>query len=304
MAARVDETSADLVAGDTTVSMVQFATRARRLPGLRRPQAAQRPRGRRQVRRLPAERWRPPTARASTPPSPGRSASTPTTSQALEQAAKHLPADAVRPALILFTDGKHDVAGVPASRVPPTIDRLFGSRSPIAILPVGMGLDGQGPRRARGRPQPDADHQGHARLRQRGDVRLAADRVRDGRRGRDRRRRRAPGGHLHVHGRPPAHARHRPRRRASRRSAASRSSAATARSRCRGALPPPPPARRRSSTTRSAAAPARATGSKSTEGESLDRTTVVEGLTNGIRVPVRGRRDRARLARVRGRRRP
>ena len=58
----------------------------------------------------------------------------------MEQAATHLPADAARPALILFTDGKHDVAGVPASRVQPTIDRLFGNRSPIAILPVGMGL--------------------------------------------------------------------------------------------------------------------------------------------------------------------
>src|SRR6185369_14804087 len=60
--------------------------------------------------------------------------------QALEAAAKHLPADAERPALIMFTDGKHDVPGVPASRVQPTIDRLFGNRSPVAILPVGMGL--------------------------------------------------------------------------------------------------------------------------------------------------------------------
>ena len=33
MAARVDETSADLVAGDTTVSMIQFATRAADYPG-------------------------------------------------------------------------------------------------------------------------------------------------------------------------------------------------------------------------------------------------------------------------------
>ena len=41
-------------------------------------------------------------------------------------------ADAVRPVMILFTDAKHDVAGVPASRVPTTLDRLFGSRSPIA----------------------------------------------------------------------------------------------------------------------------------------------------------------------------
>src|SRR5688572_12514352 len=32
MAARVDETSADLVAGDTTVSMIQFATSARNYP--------------------------------------------------------------------------------------------------------------------------------------------------------------------------------------------------------------------------------------------------------------------------------
>src|SRR6186997_1496897 len=33
MADRVDETSADLVAGDTTVSLVQFATRAANYPG-------------------------------------------------------------------------------------------------------------------------------------------------------------------------------------------------------------------------------------------------------------------------------
>src|SRR5437899_5006602 len=59
----------------------------------------------------------------------------------MEQAATHLPADAVRPAMILFTDGKHDVAGVPVSQVPIALNRLFGSRSPFALLPVGMGLD-------------------------------------------------------------------------------------------------------------------------------------------------------------------
>ena len=58
----------------------------------------------------------------------------------MEQAAKHLPADAVRPTLILFTDGKHDVKGVPVSQVQVVRDRLFGTRSPIALLPVGMGL--------------------------------------------------------------------------------------------------------------------------------------------------------------------
>ncbi|HSL34454.1 MAG TPA: fibronectin type III domain-containing protein, partial [Candidatus Limnocylindrales bacterium] len=60
---------------------------------------------------------------------------------AMEQAAKHLPADAVRPTLILFSDGKHDVADVPIGQVAPARDRLFGSRSPFALLPVGMGLD-------------------------------------------------------------------------------------------------------------------------------------------------------------------
>ncbi len=59
----------------------------------------------------------------------------------MDQAAKHLPPDAVRPALILFTDGRHDVRGVPAGQVRVVRDRLFGSRSPFALLPVGMGLD-------------------------------------------------------------------------------------------------------------------------------------------------------------------
>ena len=59
---------------------------------------------------------------------------------AMERAAVHLPADAVRPTLVLFTDGKHDVAGVPVSEVQPARDRLFGSRSPFALLPVGMGI--------------------------------------------------------------------------------------------------------------------------------------------------------------------
>jgi hypothetical protein len=58
----------------------------------------------------------------------------------MERAAGHLAVDAVRPALILFTDGKHDVPGVPVGQVQPARDRLFGSRSPFALLPVGMGL--------------------------------------------------------------------------------------------------------------------------------------------------------------------
>jgi hypothetical protein len=60
---------------------------------------------------------------------------------AMELTARHLPTDAIRPAMILFTDGKHDVKGVPASAVPIAEAQLFGSRTPFALLPVGMGLD-------------------------------------------------------------------------------------------------------------------------------------------------------------------
>ena len=61
--------------------------------------------------------------------------------EAMERAATHIPADAARPAIIFFTDGRHDVAGVPVSEVIPAKDRLFGTRSPFALLPVGMGVD-------------------------------------------------------------------------------------------------------------------------------------------------------------------
>ena len=58
----------------------------------------------------------------------------------MEKGASHLPDDSERPTMILFTDGRHDVAGVPRSEVPKASDRLFGDRSPVALLPVGMGL--------------------------------------------------------------------------------------------------------------------------------------------------------------------
>ncbi len=101
----------------------------------------------------------------------------------MERRRRHLPADAVRPAMILFTDGKHDVAGVPASRVRVARDRLFGGRSPFALLPVGMGLD---PKRARALEagSPACASSATCRLRQRRDVRLAAGRLPDGRPGR------------------------------------------------------------------------------------------------------------------------
>ncbi len=139
MAARVDETSRDLITGDTTVSIVQFASRAIDYAGCTDLPLAGSPAT---VRKF-ADCLRS-VAGAY------RSGLNDTLTQAIgidtnyvaamEQAAVHLPADAERPTLILFSDGRHDVAGVPASEVLPARDRLFGDRSPFALLPVGMGI--------------------------------------------------------------------------------------------------------------------------------------------------------------------
>ena len=121
--------------------------------------------------------WPGPTARASTRTSASGSASTRTTWPRWSRRLRHLPEDSVRPAAILLTDGKHDVAGVPGqpgpSRARPPV------RRPLAVRAAA---GGHGPRRRSERGQLkrglDAlqDHPGHAGVRQRRDVRLAADR--------------------------------------------------------------------------------------------------------------------------------
>jgi hypothetical protein len=60
---------------------------------------------------------------------------------AMQVAADRLPADSTRPAIIFFSDGRHDVPGVPVSEVLPARDALFGGRSPFGLLPVGLGVD-------------------------------------------------------------------------------------------------------------------------------------------------------------------
>jgi hypothetical protein len=139
IANRIDATSADLVTGDTTVTIVQFATRAADYPDCVELRLLESPAT---VARF-AECLREAAVAFR------RGLDTALTTRigvdtnyvaAMTVAERHLPADAVRPALILFTDGKHDVQGVPIAQVQPTRDRLFGSRSPFALLPVGMGL--------------------------------------------------------------------------------------------------------------------------------------------------------------------
>ncbi|MDO8485560.1 MAG: fibronectin type III domain-containing protein [Candidatus Limnocylindrales bacterium] len=139
IADRIDATSSDLVAGDTTVTIVQFATSAADyadcvdLKLIESPQTV--------ARFADCLRNVAKAYRKGLDPALTRKIGVDTNYvAAMERAARHLALDAVRPALILFTDGKHDVQGVPVSQVQPARDRLFGSRSPFALLPVGMGL--------------------------------------------------------------------------------------------------------------------------------------------------------------------
>jgi hypothetical protein len=143
IAARVDVTSADLTAGDATVSIVQFATRAADLPGcvdLKLLNSAETVGRFADCLRSVAAAYRKGLAPALT-----RAIGVDTNYvAAMERANSHLPQTAARPTVILFTDGKHDVKGVPVGQVLPARDRLFGARSPFALLPVGMGLDPTG----------------------------------------------------------------------------------------------------------------------------------------------------------------
>ena len=139
IADRIDATSADLVAGDATVSIVQFATRAADYPTCVELKLLDNPTTVGKLAdclRSIANAYRKGLTSALT-----KKIGVDTNYvAAMEQAAKHLPAGAIRPAVILFTDGKHDVRGVPLSRVQPAFERLFAARTSFAFLPVGMGI--------------------------------------------------------------------------------------------------------------------------------------------------------------------
>jgi hypothetical protein len=139
MADRVDALSADLAAGDTTVSLVQFASKARDVDGCTDLQLLNDP----EAVATFADCLRSVGAAYRRGLRPGLTDAIGIDTnyvEAMEQGASHLPADSVRPSMILFTDGRHDVAGVPNSEVAKAHRRLFGNRSPFALLPVGLGL--------------------------------------------------------------------------------------------------------------------------------------------------------------------
>jgi hypothetical protein len=139
MADRVDALSTDLVAGDTTVSLVQFASKARDVEGCTDLQLLNDP----EAVATFADCLRTVGAAYRRGLRPGLADAIGIDTnyvEAMEKGATHLPADSVRPSMILFTDGRHDVAGVPNSEVAKAQRRLFGNRSPFALLPVGLGL--------------------------------------------------------------------------------------------------------------------------------------------------------------------
>ena len=140
IADRVNETEADLIAGDTTVSLVQFASRAADVPGCTGLKLLDSPAAVDQFEtclRNVAAGYRAGLNEATT----DRIGIDTNYVAAMEQAAAKLPPDAKRPSVIFFSDGRHDVRGVSGAEVLPARDRLFGAREPVALLPVGLGLD-------------------------------------------------------------------------------------------------------------------------------------------------------------------
>ena len=140
IADRVDETARDLISGDATVTIVQFAAKAadyKGCVGLKLFGSPATVRKFADCLRSVAGAYR----KGLDPALTKQIGIDTNYVAAMEQAAIHLPEDAVRPVLILFSDGKHDVAGVPVSQVAVARDRLFADRTPFALLPVGMGLD-------------------------------------------------------------------------------------------------------------------------------------------------------------------
>lgn len=140
IADRVDETRDELVTGDVTITFVAFASRALAYPscvnlGLLGSSDAVEAFSR-CLRRMAGQ-----YVRGVDAPVRADVGNDTNYVAALEVAARYVPEGAARPAVIFFTDGKHDIERVPESRVLPKAKALFGARSPFAFLPVGMGLD-------------------------------------------------------------------------------------------------------------------------------------------------------------------
>ena len=170
------------------------------LPGLRRPARARQPGDGRQAVRLPALRGR--RVSQGPRPRPGQGDRHRHQLRGRHGAGRQAPPGRRGPARDDPVHGRQARRQGRAAQPGPGRARPAVRQADAVRVAAGRdGPGGQGPTGARGRARPDADHQGHAGLRQRGDVRLAAGRLPVARPGRQRRRCRAPGRDLHVHGR-------------------------------------------------------------------------------------------------------
>ena len=142
VADRVETIADDLVAGNATVSFVAFGRRAIPYPGGCRqlelhgdPAAVARFED--CLRRTAAEYRAGPRA-----PVKGRINTAGTDHvAALREAASLLPAGSSRSAVVFFTDGQHDPPGTDRDHenVVAVVTPAFAGRTPLAILPVGLG---------------------------------------------------------------------------------------------------------------------------------------------------------------------
>ncbi|HEX5012720.1 MAG TPA: fibronectin type III domain-containing protein [Candidatus Limnocylindrales bacterium] len=143
IADRVDATSRDLIEGSTTVSLVQFASQAADVEGCTELELFGSPAKVRAfsacLRKVAADYKS--GGNATLRGTIGRDTNY---VAAMQRAATHLPENAERPALIFFSDGRHDVAGTPVAAVGPARDELVASHDSFALLPVGLAVNPAG----------------------------------------------------------------------------------------------------------------------------------------------------------------
>ena len=122
------------MSGNAVISLVPFASRAQGYPGCQGLELNQNPAAVDKLAdclRLAAREYR----RGPDAPIVRDVGKDTNYVAAMKRAAKDLPADSARPAVVMFTDGKHDVDGIPVSRV--ASERSACSATGAVRLPPG-----------------------------------------------------------------------------------------------------------------------------------------------------------------------
>jgi hypothetical protein len=126
-----------LVAGDATISMVEFASHAKEVPNCTKLELLNSPGN---VTKF-ADCLRSVADVYTSGNAPAGIGTDTNYIEAMQVARPYLTPSSVRPALIFFTDGKAEVGGKPQTGVVAARDQLFKDLKSFALLPVGMGLN-------------------------------------------------------------------------------------------------------------------------------------------------------------------